>query len=216
MFAGIDEPGAATGWHFAADAGGWIRDMFYLPGNFLLENLLQLFPALVSHPKLGPDFVEAGGHIAALFSGTFWFTMSITILLSWRIVDDVCEAATNRARTIRFHIRSGMQRIRIMVLSRRGRPGTKPDKRSSLSVDDVDLDALDIAILKAGRSAAARISLGAEEPAGKRHGTRNIREALERLEQLHLIQSVISADDGQHVYRTTRFGNYYLVACGHG
>jgi hypothetical protein len=179
------------------------------PVDTLIELFRMQFPALMA---LIPD--AGGDSFAVVMTGLtilVWVTLILIASLGTRIllrVFDYTESILSRA-WFSFAQVPGRLRIRCLCLIK-GLFGNSSTNRFP-EVTDVQIDKLDLVVLKATASVGAGLATSAADLAEVvRIRPGKIQQALERLDQQKLVDRVIGATDGFQNYRLSESGAYFV------
>ncbi len=177
------------------DLGNVIYDLFMLPGTLVLSQLGALAPELALELGIG---VEGYGVIlTAIVSLLVWSLLGILV---WETVRAVCSRIFYGSRRLKTFLVSKLQKVnRRRVLIR------------PVSITEVELDALDIAVLNSGMTLSPGLALTAPELSGQlTKRPAQVQRSLDKLRNYGLVDDTIGTTDGFDNYRLTRSGAYLL------
>ncbi len=178
------------------DLGKVIYDLFMLPGTLVLSQLGALAPELALELGIG---VEGDGvMLPAIISLLVWSLLGILV---WETARAVCSRIFYGSRRLKTFLVSKLQKLnRRRLLSR------------PISIPEVELDDLDIAVLNSGVTLSPGLVLTAAELSGqliKRPA--QVQRSLDKLRKYGLVDDTIGTTDGFDNYRLTRSGAYLLA-----
>jgi hypothetical protein len=174
------------------DLGDAAFDVFLWPGYFILSQLGTHAPGLAL--KVGIGIGGDSVALAAFVSGLAW---SLLAFLAWKVLKTVFAHIIYAGRRLRAFLVGNMQKVaRRRLLSR------------PVTVPDVDIDDLDMAILNTGATLPPGLMLTAAELSGqliKRPD--QLQRRLEKLRKYGLVDGALGETDGYDNYRLTRSGS---------
>jgi hypothetical protein len=190
-----------------ADLWAWTVYLFFLPGDTLLFLLVEYAPDVASFFAVGPD--SDGGSLSMVLSITAWLIIFIVISL----IRDFDRALTANLSLRYREVERQLRVLRRMVSSRIGLIWHKHhSKTPTLHVAGIELSELEIDVLRCYSAADEFRVVAAEDIAATLEvPRRQVRTALRRLTQLHLIQPSFSTDEGREGHVITKAGQLYLL-----
>jgi len=178
------------------DLGKVIYDLFLLPGAFVLSQLGTHAPELAL--KLGIGVEGVGVMLPAIVSLLVWSSLGILV---WKTVRAVCSRIFYGTRRLKTLLVCKLQNLnRRQLLSR------------PVSIPEVEIDELDIAVLNSGMTLSPGHVLTAAELSGqliKRPA--QVQRSLDKLRKYGLVDDTIGTTDGFDNYHLTRSGAYLLA-----
>jgi DNA-binding MarR family transcriptional regulator len=196
------------------DAGLWLYQGFFAPGDYLLATLSTHAPRVVQ--LVGLDAADFGGVLSGVVSAVAWLGAIALIVITWKLIRDICWTAIAFAR----RVSEGVQRMGRVVSTRLGIAirSYELKRQARLARAEVseqgDLTALELQVLRShaklppGHLSTARSiarALGAR--------LSHVQKALDKLKTLSLVDRALSAGDGEDGYRLTQFGAVFLSSC---
>lgn len=173
------------------DLGIAAYDVFLWPGTYFLSLLGTHAPGLAM--KLGFGIDGPGLVLTAFISAIAW---SLLAFLAWKILKDAFAQVLyigRRARTFLIDMLQKANRRRLL-----SRPVTVPD---------VEIDDLDLAILNTGMTLPPGLALTAAELSGQlTRRPDQLQRRLEKLRRYGLVDSALGETDGYDNYCLTRSG----------
>jgi hypothetical protein len=178
------------------DLGKVIYDLFLLPGAFVLSRLGAHAPELAL--KLGIGVEGDGVMLPAIISLLVWWLLGILV---WKTVEAIISRIFYGTRRLKTFLVCKFQKLnRRRLLSR------------PISIPEVEIDELDIAVLNSGMTLSPGFVLTAAELSGqliKRPA--QVQRSLNKLRKYGLVDDTIGTTDGFDNYRLTRSGAYLLA-----
>jgi hypothetical protein len=178
------------------DLGKVIYDLFLLPGAFVLSRLGAHAPELAL--KLGIGVEGDGVMLPAIVSVLVWSLLGILV---WKTVEAIISRIFYGTRRLKTFLVCKFQKLnRRRLLSR------------PISIPEVEIDELDIAVLNSGMTLSPGFVLTAAELSGqliKRPA--QVQRSLNKLRKYGLVDDTIGTTDGFDNYRLTRSGAYLLA-----
>jgi hypothetical protein len=178
------------------DLGTAMYDLFLLPGTFVLSQLGVHAPELAL--KLGIGVEGSGVLLPFIVSVVVW---SLLGFLVWKALAVVCSRIFYGARRFKTILVGNSQKLnRERLLSR------------PVSIPDVDLDELDLAVLNTGMTLPPGLALTAAELSGQlTKRPAQVQRSLDKLRKYGLVDDTIGTTDGFDNYHLTRSGAYLLT-----
>jgi hypothetical protein len=173
------------------DLGDVAYDVFLWPGSFILTQLGAHAPELAL--KLGIGVDGNGVVLTAFVSGMVW---SLLGFLSWKIL-----------RTVFSQALYGGRRIKAFLVGEAQKANRRRVLRRPVSVPEVEIDDLDMAILNTGMTLPPGLALTAAELSGQlTRRPAQLQQRLEKLRKYGLVDGALGETDGFDNYRLTRSG----------
>lgn len=173
------------------DLGIAAYDVFLSPGTYILSQLNTHAPGLAM--KLGFGIDGPGLVLTAFVSAIAW---SLLAFLAWIMLKSVCAQFLYGGRRVRTFLINQMQKAnRRRLLSR------------PVTVPEVEIDDLDMAILNTGMTLPPGLALTAAELSGQlTRRPDQLQRRLEKLRRYGLVDSALGETDGYDNYCLTRSG----------
>ena len=178
------------------DLGKAICDVFLLPGALVLSQLGAHAPELAL--KLGIGVEDTGVILPAIVSLLVWSLLGILV---WETVRAVISRIFYGTRRLKTFLVCKFQKLnRRRLLSR------------PVSIPEVDLDDLDIAVLNSGVTLSPGLALTAPKLSGRlTKRPAQVQRSLDKLRKYGLVDDTIGTTDGFDNYCLTRSGAYLLA-----
>lgn len=194
------------------DYGIWIRDLYFVPGDWLLDLLQHHAPVITD--RLALTTATAGGPAAALLSGFSWCAALIALIVAlrglWRVVARIRDMLHSLRIAIVARLHSIARALR-RILS--WRPWTASEKAAGVPADVAISDA-DLAVLRTQSRLQPGYVLTPPQIANvTRLRPSQVETILDRLAGLQLVEFVFSSLDGYDGYRLTQAGRMYMTVC---
>jgi hypothetical protein len=178
------------------DLGNAIYDLFLLPGTLVLSQLGAHAPELAL--KLGISGEDTGVILPATVSLLVWSLLGVLVWETVRVVISRIFYGTRRLKTFLVCKFQNLNRRRLL-----SRP---------VSIPEVDLDDLDIAVLNSGVTLSPGLALTAPELSDQlTKRPAQVQRSLDKLRKYGLVDDTIGTTDGFDNYCLTRSGAYLLA-----
>jgi DNA-binding MarR family transcriptional regulator len=196
------------------DAGRWLYDGFFLPGDHVSSILSTHAPRVVQ--ILGLSATDHGSLLSGVISGVVWLGAIALIVAACKLIRDLDRALTaciwrlyqEVQRTGRIVARRVAIALRAHALKRQARLA-----RTEVS-EQGELTALELAVLRShAKLAPGHLSTASGIASALRVHASLVQQALTRLKTLSLVHRTFGAGDGEDGYRLTRPGEVFLAAC---
>jgi hypothetical protein len=206
----------ADGRFTVTDAWLWVVQLFFVPGNAVLWLLLTYVPGFASFLELGSG--SYNGLFTAIVSVAIWLfavVMIGVVIGAVRNFDRVLTAVFVRAynellrkgRVLKRWSFCQAQRLRAALLIRR------QQSRFDMDLDELNLDDLEVEVLRSHALLAPGFVMGVTELAGSLEIRRGqAQQLVEKLEKLTLLQRAFAESDGGTGYRLSQPGRFVLMA----
>jgi hypothetical protein len=183
------------------------EEWFFLPGDWLIYWLTSRLPAVAEFLGLGA--ADYGGTMAGFISWTSWVLLAVTSIAVTAAVRKFDRALTRRIFDAVAELKRRVRMALVFARYRQRRAAERQEPtldaaEASLSRNEVRALALHA---KLAPGFALAVSDIVEELDVRAH---EIRIALERLQQLKLLQSTIGGLDGDAAYTLTAAGRAFL------
>ena len=167
-----------------------------LPGTLVLSQLGALAPELALELGIGVEGNEV--ILPAIVSLLVWSLLGILV---WETVRAVCSRIFYGSRRLKTFLVSKLQKLnRRRLLSR------------PISIPEVEIDELDIAVLNSGMTLSPGLALTAPELSGQlTKRPAQVQRSLDKLRKYGLVDDTIGTTDGFDNYCLTRSGAYLLT-----
>jgi len=192
------------------DPGKVIYDAFLLPGDFVLTQFVAHAPTLALRLGIGGE--SDGLMLPAVLSLLVWLLLVVVAWKFIRLLQNVARIVNAAIRTICFRISCGIRSIKTKLvctlrqrIPRRGSSGAD-------TIPEVQIDNLDLAVLRTSAALAPGLALSAPELAGQLTlRPAQVQRSLDKLRKYELVDSVIGSTDGFDNYRLTDSGAFFLA-----
>ena len=199
----------ADGYVTLGDAGVWLQQVFFLPGDWLLW-------ALATHAGPVARFLEVGaadyrGLLSGFISTCTWLLALIVISIAYQFIRDVDRKLTRGAVDFYDDTRRRW-RIAAAVLRQRWRGADrKRDSHSIEFAEDIELSEQELAVLRLHSDLGAGYALTVSDVArAVRARKQQIASLLDRLKSLGLLNRTGGAD-GESAYTLSAAGRALLM-----
>ncbi len=173
------------------DLGDAAYEVFLWPGTFILSQISAHAPDLAL--KLGIGIDGNGVALAAFVSGMSWALLGF---LSWKTLSRVFAQAVYGGRRIKNFLVGQVQKANRRRVLRR-----------PVTIPEVEIDDLDLAILNTGMTLPPGLALTAAELSGQlTRRPDQLQRRLEKLRKYGLVDGALGETDGYDNYRLTRSG----------
>ena len=171
-------------------------DLFLLPGSFVLSQVGAHAPELAL--KLGISVEGNGVMLPAIVS-----------LLVWSLSGILVRKAV---RAVSARIFYGIRNFKTFLVCKFQKLNRRRLLRRPISIPDVELDDLDIAVLNFGMTLSPGLALTAAEQSGElTQHPEQVQRSLDKLRKYGLVNDTTGTTDGFDNYYLTRSGAYLLT-----
>lgn len=194
----------------------WLLQCFFLPGDYLLWICLTFTPGFARFLELGP--ADYGGLASGIVSAVFWLVAATFLGASYNVLRSADRAVSAAIARTWSECRRGMRVARIRLACRfrgikLGLPLPRQNAQPEVALDEIELSDLEFEVLRSHAFLAAGYVYTASDIAGSLAVRRSqAQQALDRLKTLGLLESALSASDGESGYRLSRAGQFLLMA----
>ncbi len=208
----------ADGQFTLSDVWLWIVHVFFAPGDAVLWVLLTYTPSLATFLELGPRSYH--GPFTAMVSGTIWLVTLVIVGVVYGLVRNVDQAVT--AFVIRYY-HEWRRRFRVLrtwtACQLRGLklrlPQWRHEAAPELDLGELALSELEHEVLRSTALLAPGYVYTASDIAGFLEIRRGqAKRTLDRLKSLQLLETGLSASDGESGYRLSQSGRLLVMANG--
>jgi len=192
------------------DPGKVIYDAFLLPGDFVLTQFVAHAPTLALGLGIGGE--GDGLMLPAVLSLLVWLLLVVVAWKFIRLLQNVARIVNAKIRTICFRTSCGIRNVKTKLVCKFRE--LIPRRRSSRAdtIPEVQLDNLDLAVLRTSGALAPGFALSAPELAGQlTMRPAQVQRSLDKLRKYELVDSVIGSTDGFDNYRLTQSGAFFLA-----
>jgi hypothetical protein len=192
------------------DLGKVTYAAFLLPGDFILSQFVAHAPTLAL--RLG-----IGGEVDGLMLPTVLslLTWLLLVVVAWKLVrllQNVARIVNAAIRTICFRTSNGIRSVKTKLVCKFRQQIPRRGSSRADTVPEVQLDNLDLAILRTSAALAPGFALSAPELAGQlTMRPAQVQRSLDKLRKYELVNSVIGSTDGFDNYRLTQSGAFFLA-----
>jgi hypothetical protein len=192
-----------------ADAGAWLAQAYFLPGDGALWLVAAYLPPLAHFFGWGasPDY---GGLWSGLISGFVWLALFVLGLIAYSAVRDFDRRLT---RSLSTGCKAVARRIRIALIVLRSRPWRRARGRASAVeiAEDLELTDQELTLLRAHFDLAPGYALHVADGARQlKLRASQARALLEKLASLGLLSRTLGGD-GEEAYTLSAAGRGYVV-----
>lgn len=192
------------------DLGKVIYDAFLLPGDFVLTQFVGHAPTLALRLGVGGDGEVL--MLPAVLSVLVWLLLVVVAWKFVRLLQNVVRIVNAAIRTICFRTSYGIRSVKTKLvcilrqrIPRRGSSGAD-------TIPEVQIDNLDLAVLRTSAALAPGFALSAPELAGQlTMRPAQVQRSLDKLRKYELVDSLIGSTDGFDNYRLTQSGAFFLA-----
>jgi hypothetical protein len=197
---------------FVLDAGTLVipsfQEWFFLPGDWAVYLLASRAPAFAESFGIGAG--DYGGTLAAFLAWVFWLTFAVLAIAATSAVRRFDRAVTSRIVYAALELR---RRVRMaMVIAQYRRKVAAQRKEPSFDVtEEPGLSRDELRVLELHARLSPGFALSTSDVAHEL-GTAGyeIRESLERLQKLKLLQATVGGLDGETAYTLSAAGRTLL------
>ena len=193
------------------DLGKVIYDTFLLPGNFVLTQCVTHAPTVALRLGIGGD--GDGLMLPAVLSMLVWLLLAVVAWKFVRLLQNVARIVNATIRTIYFRTSCGIRSVKTKLVCKFRELIPRRGSSRADTIPEVQLDNLDLAVLRTSGALAPGFTLSAPELAGQLTlRPAQVQRSLDKLRKYELVDSVIGSTDGFDNYRLTDSGAFYLAA----
>lgn len=187
----------------------WLQQLYFLPGDYLLELAGSRAPALAAWLQIQPG--DHGGSLSAAVSLVAW----LALILGIRALRDFVRLAVRQLRTLLSTLRLAVQARWFMTTRAWQRFISRFRRTPGTVVEGIDLNPLDAAILAIEAGLEPGFSLTAPDLA-EQLGVRpaQAQRSLEKLRRYQLVTESFGTMDGFDGYQITQSGRFVVTASG--
>ncbi len=192
------------------DAGDWLAEFFFLPGDWAIWAAAEYAPPVARFLEL--DASAYGGVLSGFLSALGWIALAIGGSIGYRAVRDADEALTAAIvrgwqEACRLY-RVAMRRLKLRHHGKAPRRKVEP----VLIDEELELDADEIRTLKLHAALEPGYALATSELAAELEVRRDqVAERCKRLVRLKLLATTLGAGNGETAYTLTPAGRALLV-----
>jgi hypothetical protein len=194
-----------------SDAGLWIGEAFFLPGDWLIWAVATYAPPVAEFFEISAG--DYGGVLSGFVSALAWAGLVLGVGVLFGAVRDFDRALTSR---IGRFVAETRRRLRVgwALLTYRLRRGRRePSKRDGVELsEEIELSSLELRVLRLHAELRAGYALAVSEVATALGLRRNqALDTLSRLKQLNFLETTLGGSEGESAFRLTRAGRGFLV-----
>jgi hypothetical protein len=191
------------------DAGGWLQQAFFLPGDWSLWALATYAPPVARFLEV--DAADYGGLASGMIAAGVWTLGFVTLGMGWLYVRDLDRRATRGAAGLFAHIALRL-RIAAARLRERRRNAERPHKGPIEFSTAVELDPLDLRVLRLHADLRPGYSLTVRDVAAAlRRSVGEARALLDSLKQRSLLNRALGGPDDESAYTLSDAGRASLL-----
>jgi len=195
---------------YVRDFGDMMYDIFMLPGDFLLSQLALRLPALAL--TLGVRDVDGSLFLPAVISLLSWLLMGIVVWAIGRLLRNLARIMTAAVRTVSFRVSLAAGNFKTWVVCKIRQ--LIPQRRSGIadSAPEVELDDLDIAVLRSAAACGPGFATSAPELAEQlMMRPAQIQSRLDKLRKNNMLDAIIGSTEGFDNYRVSKSGAIFIT-----
>lgn len=194
---------------YLQDAGTTAHAVFFMPADWLLSQLAAYAPAVASTFGIhdgGPLVLRAG--LALLL----WSLAALSLSRAVRSLGHGIRAGFATMRSSSFRVGLGWHCFRTTWLGRLGAIGRRAGLESTDARPELELDAVDLAVLRSAAALGAGFALSAPDLAGEL-GLRpaQVQQSLDKLSRERMLDHAIGSTDDFDHYRLSRAGAAFVA-----
>ncbi len=190
------------------DFGNAIYAAFLFPGEFLLSMLAAVAPDTATILSLGHGAVI----VPFTFALVAWTLVAVAGLLFLKFCRNIARQFSAIIRTISFRISMAMGSFKTMLICRLGWFSKGKIDQSHQEAPTIEVDDLDLAVLRSASAKGPGFALSAPELAEKfTMRPAQIQRSLDKLSRNKMLDSVIGSTDGFENYRLTDYGLAFVA-----
>jgi hypothetical protein len=194
---------------YMRDFGDTMYDVFMLPGDFLLSQLMLHLPTLAL--TLGVQDADSSFILLAAVSLLSWFLMGIVVGVVARFLQNLARIIGATARIASFRVSLAARNFRTWMICKIRQ--LIPRRRSGVadSAPEVELDDLDMAVLRSTAACGPGFATSAPELAEQLlMRPAQIQRRLEKLSNNKMLDTVIGSTEGFDNYRVSKSGAIFI------
>jgi hypothetical protein len=191
------------------DLGDTIYDVFMLPGDFLLSQLILHLPTLAS--TLGVRDADSSLALPALVSLLSWFLAAIIVRAIMRLLQNLARTINAASRSVSFRVSQAARNFKTWMVCKVRQLIPRRGSGVADSAPEVHLDDLDMAVLKSAAACGPGFATSAPELAEELlMRPAQIQSRLEKLSKNRLLDTVIGSTEGFDNYRVSKAGAIFI------
>lgn len=193
------------------EAGSWLQEVFFLPGDWLIWMLATYVPAAAKFLEIGAG--DYRGVLSGFLSALAWLALIVVGGVTWAALRDLDRTLTDRiersyAETLR---RLRVARALLAYRFRRAKAASASEAVVEFA-DEIDLAPDELRVLRLHGQVGPGYALSISEIAASLKLQRHeVRKLVIRLKQLQLLDSTVGGSEGESAYRLTRAGRAFLM-----
>ena len=194
-----------------SDAGGWLLQAFFLPGDLVLYLVATYVPPAASFLEI--DARDYGGFLSGCISAFVWLGVVVGLGVLYGFVRETDRRATRG--TARLYAAT-LRRLRIAATHLRNalrRADREPPPRGDFDFDtNVELSEIELRILRLGADLAPGYAMSVSDVAGSLDlRVYQVRDVLDKLTQRRLLNRTVGGADGESAYTLSAAGRGSLM-----
>jgi len=201
-----------------SDVWLWVVHLYFLPGDLILWAMLTYAPGLAAFLEIGPGSYH--GLFTAMVAGGLWLLAILTIGVVYGLVRNLDRALT--AYVVRYY-REWRRRFRVLRTwtmcqlrdLKLRLPILRRDHGPDIDLGELELTDLEHEVLRSTALLAPGYVYTASDIAGSLEIRRSeAKRTLDRLKSLNLLETGLSASDGESGYRLSQSGRFLVMSHG--
>lgn len=195
---------------FLRTVGDTIYDVFAMPGDWLLSQLILHAPVLAA--KLGIASDQEPPILLLILSTLTWIIVALLLSTLIRLLRGLVRISVATLRTISFRISLALHNCKTLLVLKLGWLIFWRRSRGAEVAAEVELDQLDLAVLRFAKARGPGVALSVRELANQ-FGLRpvQLQRSLNKLSNNRLLDPGRGSTDGFDGYRLTRSGATFLA-----
>ena len=186
-------------------AGDAFVNLLVWPGHAAISYFIEIAPA--TSAKLGIIGEAAATNSVVVLSILFWFSSVFALWLTYRLMHNIARIVVSTYSTVAFRVSELIYSIKTGINCRLKKLGRHKVTDTADPTGQLEMDDLDMAILRCAAAAGPGFAISAPELAEQLTlRPRQIQACLEKLSQNKILSTAIGSTDG--------FSNYCLSDYG--
>ena len=192
------------------DLGNVIYDAFLLPGEFVLSQFVAHAPSLALRLGIGGE--GDGLMLPAVLSLLAWLLLAVFAWKFVRLLQNVARIVNAAIRTFCFRTSYRIRSVKTKLVCKFRELTPRRGSSTADTIPEVQIDNLDLAVLRNSAALAPGFALSAPELASQlTMRPAQVQRSLDKLRKYELVDSVIGSTDGFDHYRLTQSGAFFLA-----
>ena len=192
------------------DFGNAAYDAFFLPGDFLISQLVTQSPALAL--KLGIEADAEAVVLSSILSLLIWSLLAGVLWKFFRLLQNVTRRVTAALKAIVFRVSLLGRQFRTKLFCASLRLAPRRLSMGAESTPQLDFDDGDLAVLRTSAAAGWGFTVSAPDLAKQLPmGPAQVQRSLDKLWNYRMVDVVIGSTDGFDNYHLTQSGAAFLA-----